>query len=58
MSGVWILLAQFDQQTTASLGIIILTTVGFLTGVLTTSLVITLVNDGKNEEEAGGANWQ
>lgn len=57
MNGVWILLAQFDQQTSASLGVIILSVLGFLAGVLSTSLVITLVNEGKNEEEPGGATW-
>ena len=57
MTGVWILLIQFDQQTSASLGIIVLTVFGFVAGVLSTALAMSLVNEGKNQEEAGGANW-
>ena len=57
MNGVWVLIMQFDQQTSASLGIIVITTLGFFAGVLSTCLAINLVNEGKNEEEPGGANW-
>lgn len=57
MNGVYILLMYFDQQTSATLGILIITALGFIEGVLATFLAMSLVKDSKNEEEPGGANW-
>jgi hypothetical protein len=57
MNGVWILLSQFDQQTSASFGIIVITGLGFIAGTLTTLLVTNIINSGKDEELPGGASW-
>jgi Kef-type K+ transport system membrane component KefB len=56
MNGVWVLFYQFDQTTSASLGIILISGIGFIAGVLSTALAMTLVNS-KDQEEPGGANW-
>lgn len=57
MNGVWILLSQFDQQTSASIGIIVITALGFIAGTLSTLLVMNIINSGKDEELPGGASW-
>jgi hypothetical protein len=57
VDGLWILIYQFDQQTSATLGVVILTAMGFAAGVLSTMLAITLINLGKDEEAPGGSNW-
>lgn len=57
VDGLWILIYQFDQSTSATWGVIVLSTLGFIAGVLTTMLTISLVNLGKDEEAPGGSNW-
>lgn len=57
VDGLWILLVQFDQQSSASVAIVVLTGLGFISGVLTTMLAVTLINEGKDEEAPGGSNW-
>ncbi|MCC6643760.1 hypothetical protein IT411_03350 [Candidatus Peregrinibacteria bacterium] len=57
VDGLWILLYQFDQQTSASLGVIVLCGLGFLAGALSTCLAISIVNEGKDEEAPGGSSW-
>lgn len=57
VDGLWILIFQFDQQTSATLAVVVLTALGFFAGVLATMLAITLINLGKDEEAPGGSNW-
>ena len=57
VDGLWILIYQFDQQTSATVAVIVLTALGFFAGVLATMLAITLINMGKDEEAPGGNNW-
>jgi hypothetical protein len=57
VDGLWILVFQFDQQTSATLAVVVLTALGFFAGVLATMLAITLINLGKDEEAPGGSNW-
>ncbi len=57
VTGLWIMLFQFDQKASASLAVFILCGIGFLAGSITTLLITTLVNAGKDEEVPGGANW-
>lgn len=57
VDGLWVLLYQFDQATSATIAVIVLCGLGFFAGVLSTMLTITLVNIGKDEEAPGGNNW-
>ncbi len=57
VNGLWILLYQFDQQTSATLAVIVLCFLGFISGVLSTALAISIINEGKDEEAPGGSNW-
>ncbi len=57
VDGLWILFYQFSQGTSAAWGVTVLAGMGFLAGVLTTMLTITLINMGKDQEEPGGSNW-
>lgn len=57
VDGLWILIFQFDQQTSATVAVIVLSAMGFFAGVLSTMLAITLINMGKDEEAPGGNNW-
>ncbi len=57
ITGLWILFYQFDQTTSASLGVFILTGLGFICGAITTMLITTLITAGKDEEAPGGSNW-
>jgi hypothetical protein len=57
VDGLWILFVQFDQQSSASVAIVVLTGLGFITGVLSTMLAVNIINEGKDEEAPGGSNW-
>lgn len=57
LSGIWILFTQLDNQTSASLGIIAISAVGFIAGVLSTLLAFTIINESKIDETNGAANW-
>lgn len=57
VDGLWILFVQFDQQSSASVAIVVLTGLGFVTGVLSTMLAVSLINAGKDDEAPGGSNW-
>lgn len=57
MTGLWILLYQFDQKTSASWGVFFLCGLGFVAGAITTLMITTLINAGKDDEAPGGANW-
>lgn len=57
VDGLWILIYQFDQSTSATWGVIVLSGLGFIAGVLSTMQAITLINLGKDEEAPGGSNW-
>lgn len=54
---IYILLIQITQNDSAAFPIIVISALGFVSGVLSASLAFTLINEGKNEEEPGGANW-
>lgn len=57
VSGLWILLYTFDQQTSSSFAVIILTGLGFIAGIITTALAISIINEGKDDEAPGGTTW-
>ncbi len=52
LEGIWILIYQFDGQTTASLGLLALIGLGFIAGLLSASLFQSILSS-KDEEPPG-----
>ncbi len=57
VDGLWILFYQFTQTDSASAAVVIVTALGFITGVLSTMLMTSLISSTKEEEAPGGDNW-
>ena len=57
ITGLWILFYQFDQESSASMGVFVLTGLGFVFGAMTTMLITTLITASKDDEAPGGSNW-
>lgn len=55
--GISMLFYSSSQQDAPALAIIVLSGLGFIGGVLTTMLAVTLINSGKDDEAPGGSNW-
>jgi hypothetical protein len=56
--GIWMLFILFDQNSNASVGLLIISGLGFLAGVLTTALALAIIKQKDALEEPGGSSWQ
>jgi len=55
--GISMLFYSSSQQDSPVLAIIALSGLGFIAGVLSTMLMMNIINSSKDEEAPGGSNW-